>query len=82
MDELAYEHAGNHTSSTVVIFFSGTLTVGDASRSKPVLISKGVHFIAPTLPGYGNTSPPAQTTTYAATIARDISALLDHLHLI
>jgi pimeloyl-ACP methyl ester carboxylesterase len=43
-------------------------------------MSKGVHFIAPTLPGYGNTSPPAHNTTYAATIAHDTSALLDHLH--
>ena len=77
---LAYEHAGDFTSSTVVIFFSGTLSVGDASRPNPVLISKGVHFIAPTLPGYGNTSPPAQNTAYATTIAQDTSTLLDHLH--
>ena len=74
---LAYEHAGNLTSSTVVIFF---LTVGDASRPNSVLISKGVHFISPTLPGYGNTSPPSHNTTYAATIAHDTTTLLDHLH--
>jgi pimeloyl-ACP methyl ester carboxylesterase len=77
---LAYAHAGTFTSSTVVIFFSGTLSVGDASRPSPVLMSKGVHYIAPTLPGYGHTSPPAHNVTYAATIARDTSALLDQLH--
>jgi pimeloyl-ACP methyl ester carboxylesterase len=77
---LAYEHTGTFTSSTVVIFFSVTLSVRDTSRPNPVLVSKGVHYIAPTLPGYGNTLPPAQNATYAATIARDTSALLDHLH--
>jgi pimeloyl-ACP methyl ester carboxylesterase len=77
---LAYAHAGTFTSSTVVIFFTGTLSVGDASHPNPVLMSKGVHYIAPTLPGYGNTSPPAHGVTYAATVARDTSALLDQFY--
>ena len=77
---LAYEHTGQLTSSTVVIFFSGTLSVGTARTPGRVLTSKGVHYIAPTLPGYGNTSLLAHGTTYAATMASDTSALIDHLY--
>jgi len=77
---LAYEHAGTPTSLTVVIFFPGTLSVGTASRLGHTLKSKGVHYVALTLPGYGKTSPPAHGVTYAATIANDTSALIDHLY--
>jgi pimeloyl-ACP methyl ester carboxylesterase len=77
---LAYEHAGTFTSSTLVIFFSGSLSVGSAAHPSPVLISKGVHYIAPTLPGFGKTSPPTRGTTYAVTIVGDISALIEHLY--
>jgi len=77
---LAYEQSGTPTALTVVIFFSGTLSVGVASRPNRILESSGVHYIAPTLPGYGKTSSPARSTTYAATIASDTSALIDHLH--
>ena len=79
---LAYGHAGTSTSSTIVILFSGTLSVGSASRPNPVLLSKSIHFIAPlaTLPGYGNLPTCGYYTPYAATIAHDISALIDHLH--
>lgn len=78
--KLAYEHAGIFTSLTLVIFFHGSLSVGSAARPSPVLLSKGVHYVAPTLPGYGNTSPPARGTTYTATIANDISTLIQHLY--
>jgi pimeloyl-ACP methyl ester carboxylesterase len=77
---LAYENAGTLISSMVVIFFPGTLSVGTASDPGPTLTSKGAHYISPTLPGYGNTSSPAHGVTYAATIASDISALIDHLY--
>ncbi|KAF9467217.1 Alpha/Beta hydrolase protein [Collybia nuda] len=77
---LAYEDGGVATSSTVVIFFSGTLSVGSASRLPIVLESMGAHYIAPTLPGYGNTSPPAKGVSYASTIQSDTSALINHLH--
>lgn len=77
---LAYEDGGITTSSTVVIFFSGTLSVGNATRLPLVLESMSAHYIAPTLPGYGNTSPPARGVSYATTIQSDTSALIDHLH--
>jgi len=79
---LAYEHTGPPTSPSVIIFLNGALSVGTAlpSRLPPALVSKGVHYIAPTLPGYGNTSPRSKGVTYAATIAGDICALLNDLY--
>ncbi|KAG5652654.1 hypothetical protein H0H81_004210 [Sphagnurus paluster] len=77
---LAYEDAGIATSSIVVISISGTLSVGRVSRIPAALQAKGVHYIAPTLPGYGNTSPPSTGKSYSSTIAEDMSSLLDHLH--
>lgn len=77
---LAYEDGGNTSSSFVVIFLTGLLSVGMVRRLSPALQAKGAHFIAPTLPGYGNTSPPSPGTPYSITIAQDISALLTYLH--
>ncbi|KAG6885222.1 hypothetical protein C0993_004782 [Termitomyces sp. T159_Od127] len=77
---LAYEDGGVTSSSIVVIFLTGLLSVGTVSRLSPALQTKGVHYIAPTLPGYGNTSPSSSGIPYSITIAKDISALLTHLH--
>jgi len=77
---LAYATAGDSSSSTIFIFFHGAFSVGNAKRSSPVLIENGVHFIAPTLPGWGNSSPTACNTPYTTSLITDISALIDHLH--
>jgi pimeloyl-ACP methyl ester carboxylesterase len=76
---LAYAEAGNLTSSTIFIFFHGVASVGDARRPSPVLVDKGIHLVAPTLPGCGNSSSPANETPYAACLIADTSALIDHL---
>jgi pimeloyl-ACP methyl ester carboxylesterase len=77
---LAYAEAGNASSSTVVLYLHGAFTVGDAKRLSPVILEKGVHFVAPTLPGWGNTSPIPRGAAYASSLATDITALIDHLH--
>lgn len=77
---LAYADAGNALSSTLVLFFHGVFGVGDASHPSPVLISKNVHYVAPTLPGWGNSSPLSKSTPYYVGLANDISALIQHLH--
>lgn len=77
---MAYANAGDTSSSTAVLFFHGFFSAGDASRPSPVIIEKGVHFVAPTLPGWGQSSPPNNTLTYAASLAADITALLNHLY--
>lgn len=77
---LAYADNGNTSSSTIVLFFHGAFAVGDASRLSPSLLEKNVHFIAPSLPGWGRSSPVGSPSTYATTLAIDIAALITHLH--
>jgi hypothetical protein len=77
---LAYTDNGNVESSTVVLFLHGAFSVGNASKLSPVLISKSVHYVTPTLPGWGNSSPIKRPTDYASTLASDITALITHLH--
>ena len=76
---LAYAESGNSSSSTLVLYLHGTFTIGRASDSK-VLMEKGVHYISPTLPGWGTSSPRNKDKTFALGLASDITALIDHLH--
>jgi hypothetical protein len=76
---LAYAEAGNVASTTLVIFFHGAFSVGNAKRPSAVLLEKGVHFVAPTLPGWGNSSPTRHGEAYATSLATDITTLIDHL---
>jgi len=75
---LAYAETGNISSKTVVLYLHGAFTIGDASKPSPVLLSKDIHFISPTLPGWGNTSPPPPSTSYNDCLTSDMSALLTH----
>jgi pimeloyl-ACP methyl ester carboxylesterase len=77
---LAYEENGNPNSSTVLIFFHGVFGVGSAARPSKILSAKGVHFVAPTLPGWGNTSPLPSSSSFASGLASDITQLINHLH--
>ncbi|KAJ6441506.1 Peroxisomal hydratase-dehydrogenase-epimerase [Purpureocillium lavendulum] len=77
---LAFAHNGPPTSRTVVLFFSGLMSVGTARDVPQPCRELGVHWIAPTLPGMGNSSARASGDSYYVALARDISALLDHLY--
>jgi len=77
---LAYAEAGNSSSSTVVIYLHGAFTVGVAERPPTVIVERGVHYVAPTLPGWGNSSPVPRGVPYATNLARDVTGLIDHLH--
>lgn len=77
---LAYEEAGNLSSKIVVLYMHGFFTVGDASQTSRVLLNKNVHFITPTLPGWGNTSPPPPSTPYRDCLTSDMTMLLSHLY--
>ncbi|KAG1755835.1 Alpha/Beta hydrolase protein [Suillus lakei] len=77
---LAYEEAGNLSSKTIVLYLHGFFTFGDASETTPVLFSKNVHFITPTLPGWGSTSPPPPSTPYRDCLTSDMTTLLSHLY--
>jgi len=77
---LAYSENGNASSSTVVIFFHGVFGIGDASKLSRTLVAKNVHYVAPTLPGWGNSSPLPSSTSYPCGLLSDITALINHLH--
>lgn len=51
----------------------------ETSRVSRIIASKNIH-ICPTLPGWGNTSPPPPSAFYVDCLAGDMTALLDHLY--
>ncbi|KAG5341855.1 hypothetical protein C0989_007680 [Termitomyces sp. Mn162] len=83
---LAYADNGNTSSSELVLFLHGPFAIGDASHLPAALEARNIHYVAPSLPGWGRSSPlssHARTTTtdaYASTLAADITALITHLH--
>ena len=77
---LAYAESGNNSSSILVLFFHGAFSIGAASNSNKVLLEKDVHYISPTLPGWGASSPRDKDKPYYVGFASDITALIDHLH--
>lgn len=77
---LAYADNGNTSSFSLVLFLHGAFSVGDASRMPQVLVENNVHFVAPSLPGWGRSSPVHAPSFYATTLATDITALITHLH--
>jgi len=77
---LAYATSGNPSSTTVILYLHGVFTIGETSRVSRVIASKDVHYICPTLPGWGITSPPLPSTSYVDCLTSDMTALLDHLY--
>ncbi|TWU72043.1 hypothetical protein ED733_001835 [Metarhizium rileyi] len=78
--QLAYAHNGPSDARIVVIFFSGVLSVGTAHDVPEPCRNIGVHWIAPTLAGNGNTSSRDSNVPYHVTLAKDIQALLSHIY--
>ncbi|KAJ5683508.1 hypothetical protein N7462_006673 [Penicillium macrosclerotiorum] len=78
--QIAYAHNGPKTSRTVVIFFTGIMSVGIAPRVPKPCREIGAHWISPTPPGMGNSSTRDTSVPYSTSLARDISALLSHLY--
>lgn len=78
--QLAYAHNGPPTSRTVVLFFSGLMSVGTAAFVPDPCREQQAHWIAPTLPGMGNSSIRSPGEEYHVALARDITALLSHLY--
>jgi hypothetical protein len=78
---LAYEDSGDASSPLIVLFFHGAFGVGYAPAAlAPALVQKRAHYIAPTLAGWGNSSPHPSSLSYQAALAADITALITHLH--
>lgn len=77
---LAYATSGNAHSTTVLLYLHGAFTVGETSKVSRTIASKDIHHICPTLPGWGNTSPPSPSMSYVDCLTSDMTALLDHLY--
>ncbi|KAF5388412.1 hypothetical protein D9615_000256 [Tricholomella constricta] len=77
---IAYAQDGNTSSSIVLLFFHGAFGVGEASHTSPVVAAKNIHYVAPTLPGWGNSSPVPASKPYHVALAEDTTALLNHLY--
>ncbi|KAF8196880.1 Alpha/Beta hydrolase protein [Mycena galopus ATCC 62051] len=78
---LAYEDIGNPSSSLVVIFLHGAFGIGTAPTTlSPILVQKRVHYIAPTLAGWGFSSPHPSWKSYADALTSDMTELITYLH--
>jgi len=77
---LAYADTGDPSSSCLVIFFHGVFGVGSAPQLQPFLMDKNVHYVAPTLAGWGTSSPRKKDVPYHVNLASDITQLINHLH--
>jgi pimeloyl-ACP methyl ester carboxylesterase len=77
---LAYAENGNPSSLTLIIFFHGAFGVGTANHLQKYLLEKDVHFVAPTLAGWGKSSPRSKDVPFHVALASDTTALIDHLY--
>ncbi|KAF9047345.1 Alpha/Beta hydrolase protein [Panaeolus papilionaceus] len=77
---IVYQDIGDATSSTIVLFFHGAFGVGHAPVLHGILQEKGIHYIAPTLPGWGQSTPRDSKLPYNVCIANMTTALIQHLH--
>ena len=80
---LAFAESGNPESKEVVIFFHGVFGVGQVHKSRPpppIFEEKKVHYIAPTLPAWGNSSPPPSSQSFRDYLYEIVAALINHLH--
>jgi len=79
---IEYAETGDPNSDTLVIFFHGLFSIGHIlpRQYSPVLRGKPVHFLAPTLPGWGGSSSAPPTSTFLPCLLSDVSALISHVH--
>ncbi|CAA7259547.1 unnamed protein product [Cyclocybe aegerita] len=77
---LAYSESGDASSTTLIIFFHGAFGVGNASNPPRVLVEGDFHFVAPTLPGWGKSSPRNKQIPYHLSFPADIASLIEQAH--
>lgn len=75
---LAYTEQGDTNSDKILIFFHGVFGIGTASDDKKIYKEMGYHSIAPTLPGWGNSSPWPENQPIS-NYPKDIHQLLSSL---
>lgn len=78
--QLAYAHSGPRASRLVIVNFTGLFSVGSVPHLPEPCRAAGAHWIHPTLPGMGRSSPRAAGDEYHVALVRDMTALLNHLY--
>lgn len=76
---LAYDEIGDTSSNILIVFFHGVTGVGSARRLQQSLKDFNVHYVAPTLPGWGESSPTPKGTPFAANILSSVTELIEHV---
>ncbi|KAJ3529726.1 hypothetical protein NM688_g7812 [Phlebia brevispora] len=77
---LAYAEAGNPASPDVVMFFHGVFGVGSIKRIAPIFEDNNAHFINPTLPGWGESSPVPADAAYHTYLYEAVTHLITSIH--
>jgi hypothetical protein len=80
--QLHYAWTGDAKSTTVVIFFSGYLSIGIAHQESIPKPLRDVHpqWIAPSIPGNGQSSSTPKNKPYNVNLCETISSLLEETH--
>ncbi|OAQ96758.1 hypothetical protein LLEC1_01424 [Akanthomyces lecanii] len=78
--QIAYACNGPEAAGTVVLFFSGIMSIGMAHSVPQPCQRIKARWIAPTPAGMGLSSTRDLTVPYHVSLARDVTALLDHLY--
>lgn len=78
--KLGYAINGPRDATTIVIFFSGLMSVGTAHEVPVPCKDLSVQWIAPTLAGMGQTTSHDPSEPYVDMLIRDINGLLLHLY--
>ncbi len=78
--QIAYACNGPEAARTAVIFFSGIMSIGLAHSVPQPCQQINARWIAPTPAGMGLSSTRDLTVPYHVSLARDMTALLDHLY--
>lgn len=76
---LAYDEIGDKSSNILILFFHGVNGVGSATRLQPALKEFGAHYVAPTLPGWGESSPTPKGITFVENLLTSVTELINHV---
>lgn len=78
--QLAYAYNGPTDAKTVILFFSGIMSIGLAHSVPEPCQSLNALWIAPTPAGMGLSSTRDLSVPYNVSLARDMTALLEHFY--
>ncbi|XWX02387.1 hypothetical protein V2A60_010424 [Cordyceps javanica] len=78
--QVAYACNGPEAATTVILFFSGIMSIGLAHNVPAPCQRINARWIAPTPAGMGRSSTRDLAVPYHVSLARDMTALLEHLY--